>query len=172
MKCKRAKHEMALHAGRDLDEFAEQELRRHLSSCPDCRDQWHRVANSTSILQQVGTLDADTSSPQLWTTLSRSLDQSSSPRPTSRGIGHVWVPLVAIASLVLAVVSISQTITRPVPRDPDGTLLVTPNDVNSLNTLPANLPGNGFRNYRPQPVDPADNKDETEPQQNLPRQND
>jgi len=116
MKCKRAKQEMALFAGRDLDPATEQELRRHLASCPGCQNQWNRIRSTTSILHQVSIEEAEVSAPQLWSSVSRSIQafpDRRSARAESFSLSRGVVPLVAMASLVLAVVSINRSLNNP-----------------------------------------------------------
>lgn len=119
MNCKRAKHEMALCAGRDLDERGEQELQRHLAACPQCRDQWHRVQATTSLLQRAGEEPPRASGPELWPQLQTALCRIDRERPAARKfrLAQLWVPTVAVAALALAVVSISQTLLRPAVED-------------------------------------------------------
>lgn len=127
MKCKRAKLDMALCAGQDLDRAAEQDLRRHLAACPGCRDQWQRIQSTTRLLQEAG---ADESAPapagsaSLWSQVSQALEASESKsRPVSRTRWtDAWVPVVAVASLMLAIVSITQSLTRPSSDDSLGTV--------------------------------------------------
>ncbi|MBD3675560.1 MAG: zf-HC2 domain-containing protein [Planctomycetaceae bacterium] len=114
MKCKWSTQELALSAGHDLDQVSEQELRRHLAECPDCHDQWNRFRDSTAVLEQAASEDfGPTESPQLWASVSRKLPRPSQPRSKSSHswtLANTWVPLVAAASLILALVSISGTL--------------------------------------------------------------
>lgn len=118
MKCKRAKQEMALGAGRDLDAATEQDLRRHLASCPSCQEHWNRIRSTTSILHQVSVEETEVPVPRLWSSMSRSI-RATSGRQTARSessvFSHGLVPLVAVASLVLAVVSINHSLNNPPP---------------------------------------------------------
>lgn len=125
MKCKRAKQEMALCAGRDLDPVTEQELRRHLANCPGCHEQWNRICSTTSVLQQAGFEAAEMPAPQLWPSVSRNLREV--PRRPARSesfsFSNALVPLVAVASLILAVVSIRHSLRNPPPNYQPGALL-------------------------------------------------
>jgi predicted anti-sigma-YlaC factor YlaD len=118
MNCKRAKQELALSAGHDLDALTEQDLRRHLEDCPDCSDQWNRVRGTTTMLQRVAVEEIVSSDPpQLWASLSQVLPQSSQRRTASPkkrvSPSNAFVPLVAIASLIFAVFSIHQSLEEP-----------------------------------------------------------
>ena len=126
MNCKRAKQDMALCAGRDLDDCAEQQLRRHLSACPDCRDQWQRVQASTQLLQRTADANSPVGDVRLWSGVSTALQQIERERLQAPQAGRtpLWIPAVAVAALVLAAVSIVQTLT-PLPEDPGG-ILVAP----------------------------------------------
>ena len=118
MKCKRAKQEMALCAGRDLDPATEQELQRHLAGCPSCHDQWNRICSTVSILHQVSVEEAEVPSPQLWSSVSRSIQATPDRRGARKepfSLSHGLVPLVAVASLMLAVVSMNRSINNPPP---------------------------------------------------------
>lgn len=53
MKCNRARHEIALAAGNDLDEAATKRLDRHLQTCPECRQFQAEMAVSVPVLQEV-----------------------------------------------------------------------------------------------------------------------
>lgn len=134
MKCKRAKQEMALGAGRDLDPATEQELRRHLADCPNCQDQWHRIRSATAILHQVSVEEAEVPAPRLWSSVSHSI-QATSGRRVARSeatlFSHGLVPLAAVASLMLAVVSINHSLNNPPPSQ---TQLAPLPKVNSVKT--------------------------------------
>jgi len=120
MNCKRAKQELALSAGDDLDAITEQELRRHLAKCPECYDQWMRLRGTTSLLQQVASEEpVSTESPQLWVAIAPSLPKPPNRRSAYEGHGFslstAWIPLVAVASLAFAIVSIGQSLDQPDP---------------------------------------------------------
>lgn len=116
MKCKRAKQAMALCVGRDLDPATEQELRRHLSHCPRCHKQWNRLSAATSILHQSGQEEAEVASPQFWPSISGNIQamarQQTKPA-RSFSLSNALVPMVAVASLMLAVVSIRSSLIDP-----------------------------------------------------------
>lgn len=54
MRCKHARHEIALSIGKDLAESAERKLQRHLATCPDCRDYRREMEEGLSVLQEAG----------------------------------------------------------------------------------------------------------------------
>lgn len=115
MNCKRAKQELALSAGLDLDALTEQELQRHLANCPECFDQWNRVRGTTSMLQQVAADELVSSDPpQLWSSLSQLLPQKPQRRTASHRrtltLSNTVIPVVALASLTFAVFSIHQSL--------------------------------------------------------------
>lgn len=130
MNCKQAKQEMALCAGRDLDECAEQQLRRHLSSCPDCRDQWQRIQTATQILQRAAETDPPVGEVRLWSDVSTALDQLERERSHApAGRTPLWIPVVAVAALVMAAVSMLHTLS-PEPEqttaDTDDVIRIAP----------------------------------------------
>jgi predicted anti-sigma-YlaC factor YlaD len=124
MKCKRAKQSMALSVGRDLDEGSDRELQRHVSSCPPCRDYFGRLRASASVLQQAGEDSCEPLSDDvtLWPAVSRAI-QKPARKPSPFMWSQVWVPAVAIASMVLAMISISNTMNGP---RPDGNIIFAP----------------------------------------------
>ena len=133
MKCKQAKQSMALSVGRDLDESSNRELQRHVTSCPPCRDYFGRLRESTSVLQQASEASCEPTSEEcsVWPAVSRSLrkpSRGSSPFAWSQA----WVPAVALASMVLAIISISNTMSSPLP---DGTIFVGPGGVGGASTI-------------------------------------
>ena len=136
MNCKRAKQELALSAGHDLDALTEQDLRRHLANCPECYDQWNRVRSTTAMLQQVAADEvASTEPPQLWSSLSQALPQSSQRRTASPGnrlsFSNALVPVVAVASLMFAVFSIQQTLeVTPLQSSASNGFQLTPESAN------------------------------------------
>lgn len=114
MNCKRAKRELALCAGRDLDERAEQDLRRHLAGCPECRDRWQRMQNTVRALQCVCEENPCPDDVRLAPAVNDAIDrlELARQRPPRLLWSQVWVPAVAVAALILAAVSISQSLTR------------------------------------------------------------
>ncbi|HUG19418.1 MAG TPA: zf-HC2 domain-containing protein [Planctomycetaceae bacterium] len=151
MKCKRAKQAMALSVGRDLDDGSDRELQRHISSCPPCRDYFGRLRASTSVLQQAGEESCEPLSDDvtLWPAVSRAI-QKPARKPSPFTWSQAWVPAVAIASMVLAIVSISNTMNDP---RPDGNILVGPGGTGADAANVAEDFGSGSRLIR-QPAPP------------------
>lgn len=122
MKCKQARQSIALSVGRDLNEISDRELQRHVSACPSCRDHFGHMHQSVGVLQQVSDQSPDSTSeePSLWPSLSRLLQKPVERDPSPFSWSQSWVPAVAIASIVLAMISVSNSLDRP---RPDGHLL-------------------------------------------------
>lgn len=154
MNCKRAKQELALSAGNDLDPITEQELRRHLNECPECHNRWNRLRTTTAVLQRAAAEDVGSCEPpRLWSSLSGELPHLPPRRSTpshSLTLGNAWVPLVAVASLFLAVVSIQRSLEQSMnqPRAADFNTLVEgsgniPSGFNAPQGQPASARPNG-----------------------------
>lgn len=132
---------MALCAGRDLDECAEQQLRRHLSSCPDCRDQWQRVQASTHLLQRVAETDPPVGEVRLWSDVSSALDQLERERSHApAGRTPLWIPIFAVAALVMAAVSMLHTLSPA----PDQTTAETDDGIRIAPSIEDDGPHFGF----------------------------
>jgi hypothetical protein len=84
----------------------------------------NRLRNSTFVLQQAGEESFDSLSDKLsvWPVVSQSL-RKPLPRRSSLAWSQAWVPTVAIASMVLAMISIFNTLSAP---QPDGYLVIGP----------------------------------------------
>ncbi len=123
MNCKRARSEIALWVGDDLDQSARHELERHLAECPSCRDHRNRMRASLDMLY--GAEDSvDTSGDSvasthdsLWPGLSGRLELRDEARKASRFNG--WVASLSLAAMVLAMVALSQNLARPLPNSGD-----------------------------------------------------
>jgi hypothetical protein len=109
MNCREAKTDIALWVGEDLAVPAQrEELRRHLSVCPECRSQARRLKSALRVLEaadQDRTYDAADS---LWPELANRIqNRAGRDAPSSRFNG--WVPLVAAtAAAALLVVVLDQ----------------------------------------------------------------
>ena len=143
MHCKRAKQDIALSVGRDLDSHSERELQRHLASCPDCRQRHAKLRESIAVLHRASELSDQQSTEEtrsVWSAVSDTIQHSVRPaKPSPFSLQQAWVPVVAIASMVLAVLSISNSLNRP---QQNGTIFSTRNldhdpDVMTVSDSPA-----------------------------------
>lgn len=155
MKCKRAKQSMALSVGRDLDDGSDRELQRHISSCPPCRDYFGRLRAATSVLHQAGEDSCEPLSDDvtLWPAVSRAIQQPAR-KPSPFTWSQAWVPAVAIASMVLAIISISNTMNDS---RPDGNILVGPGGAGAGATTATEDFGPGSQLIR-QPAPPTSDR--------------
>lgn len=111
MHCKRARLEIALWVGNDLDDASIGRLQRHLAICPVCREEWRRMESSLRTLHDSS--DSLLGDPELrparsvWPKVAARLASPEFQGPASRFNG--WVPALAIASIFLAMVVIANT---------------------------------------------------------------
>lgn len=102
--CKRARVQIALQVGQDLDELEERQLRRHVAVCPDCREHQQRLKVDYAVLQECGG-DGDCGPPRsVWPAVSERivmLQRESALQYRFNG----WVPaaVVTAASLLMFV---------------------------------------------------------------------
>lgn len=96
MNCKRAKAEIALWVGGDLNDAAEQSLRQHLGECLSCHRYWQQMKESLRFLQEPGEDSLSVLSDSVWPDLSPRL--SSRETMWRRGRFNGWVPAALIAA--------------------------------------------------------------------------
>lgn len=111
MNCKRARANIALWVGDDLDDSAERDLRRHVVDCPACHEYWHDMKTGLQILQD-SQGRAKSTGKSLWPSLATALvpEHQYASRP-SRFNG--WVPAVAVAAACLAMISLANNARLP-----------------------------------------------------------
>ncbi|MEX0718176.1 MAG: zf-HC2 domain-containing protein [Planctomycetaceae bacterium] len=116
MHCKRAKTEIALWVGNDLDAVSIGRLQRHLAICPSCREHWQGMTSSLRALHDSGdSLLLDElhepkrapSPPSVWPAVAVRLASPDFQGPAGRFNG--WIPAIAVAAIFLAMVSIANT---------------------------------------------------------------
>ena len=118
MKCKTAKHQMALAVGEDLAPAEIQELQRHLQDCSNCQQTWEQHQRGFAVLQHSRTHETRPKSDSVWPTLSQRLrERDAAPQ---RGEFNGWVAALAVtaACVVLLVFSIEDApllLDRPQP---------------------------------------------------------
>ena len=105
MKCKTAKHQMALAVGEDLSPAEIQELQRHLQDCSNCQQTWVKHRHGFAVLQHSRTIETRPNSESVWPTLSQRLrERDAAPQ---RGEFNGWIAALAVtaACVVLFVFS-------------------------------------------------------------------
>lgn len=113
MHCKRAKTEIALWVGNDLDAASIGRLQRHLATCPGCRDHWHGMTSSLRALHDSSDSLLNEPPPgerrrcSVWSAVSVRL--ASPGFQGSAGRFNGWVPAIAVAAIFLAMVTIANT---------------------------------------------------------------
>jgi hypothetical protein len=117
MNCRHARSDLALWVGRDLtDTQRREELRRHVSRCPECRSHYARLKQTLRVLENADETPTYDAAASLWPELSGRIQQRAASRgPTSRFNG--WFPFVAMtaACALLVVVMETRPAQRPTP---------------------------------------------------------
>jgi hypothetical protein len=103
MNCKRAKAEIALSVGDDLDATSKQELEQHLVICAHCRNHWMRLQSSLRILRK-----SDVKSDKL---LSDSVWPGVSTKLASRGDASMsqfngWLAATAVVAACVMILTL------------------------------------------------------------------
>ena len=100
MNCRDAQSDIALYAGGDLDDAARvREVRRHVASCPECREHFKGVKSSLRTLASVDQAATWQSAGSLWPSIQRELAR---PRPAAAARvwqqARNWSPLAAVTA--------------------------------------------------------------------------
>ena len=101
MPCKRAKTQIALLVGQDLEETAQYEVERHLAECPDCRGYRVELGRTFEVFERMGTVVSADPEPSLWPDVAQRISRIQKTRPSVQRTN--WTPLVAIAAACLFV---------------------------------------------------------------------
>lgn len=114
MNCRHARSDLALWVGRDLtDTQRREELRRHVSRCPECRSHYTRLKQTLRVLENADETPTYDAASSLWPELSGRIQQRAASRgPTSRFNG--WFPFVAMTAACALLVVVMET--RPAQR--------------------------------------------------------
>ncbi len=96
MKCKTAKHQMALAVGEDLALAEIQELQRHLQDCSNCQQTWEQHQRGFAVLQHSRTNETRPKSDSVWPTVSHRLrERAAAPQ---RGEFNGWIAALAVTA--------------------------------------------------------------------------
>lgn len=128
MKCKTAKHQMALAVGEDLSPAEIQELQRHLQDCSNCQQTWEQHQRGFAVLQHSRTNETRPKSDSVWPTLAQRLRERDAA--SQRGEFNGWIAALAVtaACVVLFVFSMDDSpslAVRPQPSVSSGGTMVT-----------------------------------------------
>lgn len=111
MNCKRAKRDIALQVGGDLDDAQAQKLRLHLAVCPSCSDYSKQMEAGYGVLRAPAEDDvAVHDEKSIWPDLSNVLTRRA-PQPRSVHLTG-WVPATAAVAACLLIAA-SSYFTRP-----------------------------------------------------------
>ena len=96
MKCKTAKHQMALAVGEDLALAEIRELQRHLQDCSNCQQTWVQHQRGFAVLQHSRTNETRPKSDSVWPTVSHRLrERAAAPE---RGEFNGWIAALAVTA--------------------------------------------------------------------------
>lgn len=103
MHCKRAKLEIALWVGDDLDGNASDELKHHLSECAPCRQHRDRLKSSLKPLHDSDAASMFSINDSLWPNLLTQLPKRPADSEPSEFNG--WLPALAVCAACLAIMT-------------------------------------------------------------------
>ena len=109
MKCKTAKHQMALAVGEDLAPAEIQELQRHLQDCSSCQQAWERHQRGFAVLQHSRTNEVRPKSDSVWPTVSHRLRERNANPQLGEFNGWIAALAVTAACVLLFVFSIEDS---------------------------------------------------------------
>jgi hypothetical protein len=119
MDCKFARSELALRVGLDHNPQYEQQVERHLASCPQCRTFSQNLKSSTAILQKVATHSEEVACESVWPQVRNHLSVRRETVVARESVSrsHVagWFPVGALAAACLALIVFSSS--PPLLRD-------------------------------------------------------
>ena len=115
MNCRRAKQNIPLFAGNDLDGASARELRRHLKDCLACADHWRRMKASVAALQ-TPCRNSRPIGDSVWPGLAVRLPEQRETRPAERFNG--WAPALAVVAACAVMLFFSQSSPPTAGTDP------------------------------------------------------
>lgn len=115
MNCTRAKSEIALWAGGDLDDRQIAQLERHVAVCPDCREYRQRMSGSLQVLQNPVVSEPSSLHDSVWPGVESRLSMQSQLEARRAERLNRWLPAAAIAAACLAVIAFTS---EPAARQP------------------------------------------------------
>ncbi len=131
MNCKQAQHDIALWVGHDLDDASEKEaVRRHVTTCPDCRGYYRQMKSTLSLLERADRsptyISGDSLWPELATRISHAANRPATRLNPNRFTG--WMPMIAMtAACCILLLVVNQQPQQPSPTTAKGTGVLVPN---------------------------------------------
>lgn len=118
MNCKQAQQDIALFVGHDLDDPRERDdVKRHVATCPDCRQHYRRMKGALKVLGQADAPETYTATGSLWPELAGRINEREWVSPRSHFNG--WAPFVAMTAACLVMMFvISEPGQSPSPMGP------------------------------------------------------
>lgn len=113
MNCTRARSEIALWVGGDVDDRETLQLQRHVALCAECREYQSRMAGSLQVLQEPASPAAYNLHDSVWPDVQSRLSAQSQVEADRTERLNRWLPAAAIAVACLAVIAITS---EPPPR--------------------------------------------------------
>jgi len=105
MNCTRAKSDIALWAGGDLDDRTAMPLERHVAVCPECRDYRQRMSGSLQVLHEPALAAPCNLQDSVWPDVESRLSRQSQSEAQKAERLNRWLPAAAIAAACLAVIA-------------------------------------------------------------------
>ncbi len=124
MNCKRAKAQLALLIGNDLDPAAVGDVRKHLDQCGDCRDHLKRLAACLDVLQIPDSSAWNSDGESLWQELSIRLPSETTAMKPHRLNG--WAASLAVAAACAAMVWVTSRQWPDRPAREGGSIQIQP----------------------------------------------
>ncbi|MGC1272789.1 MAG: hypothetical protein WBC44_03715 [Planctomycetaceae bacterium] len=102
----RARRQIALLAGDDLEGEQQDEARRYVDSCPDCRGHWLRLRGCLDVLDCAGKTSGPGAETSLWPVIESRLRPTVVMRRSDQFNG--WVPALSMAAACIALLIAGQ----------------------------------------------------------------
>ena len=158
MNCNRARSEIALWVGHDLQEPIQQEVRRHVADCPECRCHWSRLKAGRQALQESSRELVTVSEGSLWPGLAACMRAREAFSQRHRFNG--WLPATAVVASWLMIAGFWLQSSHQEQMAARARLqhnhqlddLIPPLDASPVQSVSARVPPRGFRILMPKPA--------------------
>lgn len=148
MNCRESRFQLALFVGGDLDESSSVGLRRHLATCPECRDHHDSLSNLMDQVEQIESQStAIMHAASVWPQLAAVIKVREQDR-TRRFNG--WIAGFAVAATVLAMVTIAQNLPSAQPLSNFGSQFSDMGPLDSFSNSVSFQPGANRLSVEPQ----------------------
>lgn len=102
----RVRRQIALLAGDDLEGEQQDEARRFVDSCPDCRGHWLRLRGCLDVLERAGKTPESGAETSLWPVIESRLQPTVVVRRSDQFNG--WIPALSMAAACIALLIAGQ----------------------------------------------------------------